>query len=93
MAIFVKDPGATVDYAVDWAAALVAGQSITVSRWQVEPEGGAGLSVAASAIIGTRCVATLQGGVAGLVYRVANLVTFSDGRRDQRQLAVRVEVR
>lgn len=90
MAIFVKDPGATIDYAVDWSAGYLDGQTITGSEWQVAP---AGVSVLASAIDTGRTLATLSGGAAGTLYHVTNRVTFSDGRRDERLLALRVENR
>lgn len=90
MTIFIKDPAALVDHAVDWAAGYLGPRSIAASAWQVVP---AGLSIAASRIAGGRTVATLAGGVAGLVYRVTNQVEFSDGQRDERTLVVRVEER
>ena len=91
MAIFLKDPAAVIDYAVDWQAAYLAGQSVVESVWAVVP--GGGLAVAASSHDAGRSTATLTGGVAGCVYRLTNSVTFSDGRSDERSLDVRVEDR
>ena len=90
MAIFLKDAGATIDYAVDWSAGYLAGQTITASAWAVAPPG---VVVAASVVDAGRTVATLSGGVPGLVYRITNRVTFSDGRTDERMLVLRVEDR
>ena len=91
MAIFLKDPAAVIDYAVDWAAAYLAGQTIISSGWTVAPDGA--LVVAAASLDGGRTTATLSGGQRGHVYRLTNTVTFSDGRRDERSLDVRVEDR
>lgn len=93
MAIFVKDPGASIDYAVDWSAGYLAGQVITTSLWQVEPAESGGVVVAAGSAMPGKTQATIAGGVAGRVYRVTNRVIFSDGRNDERTLVVRVEER
>lgn len=90
MAIFVKDPAATIDYAVDWSAGYLAGQTIVASAWAVAPPG---IIVEASTTTAQTSVATLSGGVVGLVYHITNRVNFSDGRSDERMLVVRVEDR
>lgn len=90
VAIFLKDPAAVIDYVVDWQAAYLAGQTIVDSRWDVAP---VGLAVAAAGHDAGRSTATLTGGLRGCVYRLTNSVTFSDGRRDERSLDVRVEDR
>ena len=91
MAIFLKDPQAVIDYAVDWSAGYLAGQTIAASDWAIEPAGE--LAVAAPEIEPGRTLATFSGGVAGCVYRVTNRVTFSDARTDERTLVLRVENR
>lgn len=93
MAIFLKDPAATIDYAVDWQAAYLVGQSITAAEWIVDPEEPDGLVVTNTAQSDGRCVATLAGGQRGRVYRLTNRVTFDNGRNDDRSLNVRVEDR
>lgn len=93
MAIFVKDPGARIDYAVDWSAGYLATQEITGSVWSVAPDGSGGLVVDGATSAPGKTVATLSGGVAGCVYRITNRVQFSDGRNDERILVVRVEER
>lgn len=93
MGIFLKDPAATIDYAVDWSAGYLAGQSISAADWLVAPVEAGGITLAASRVEPGRAVATLAGGVSGRVYRVTNRVTFSDGRNDDRTLVVRVEER
>lgn len=91
MAIFLKDPGAMVDYAVEWSADYLAGATITASAWAVTPAGG--ITVAASAIAPGRTTVTLAGGRVGTLYHITNRVDFSNGRRDARLLALRVEDR
>ena len=93
MAIFLKDPAAVIDYAVDWQSAYLAGQTITQSSWAVVPDDPGGLVVAVAVLADGRNVATLTGGQRGCVYRLVNRVTFSDGRSDERSLDVRVEDR
>ena len=83
MGIFLKDPAASLDYSVDWAAGYLDGQTITTSGWSVQPSETGGISLAA----------TLAGGIPGHVYRISNFVTLSDARSDERQLTVRVEQR
>lgn len=93
MTTFLKDPGATIDYTVDWSAGYLAGQTIVTSRWDVVPIGDDAIVVDASAIEAGKAVATLSGGRAGVLYHVTNQVIFSDGRIDERMLALRVEDR
>ncbi|KAB7648180.1 hypothetical protein [Polymorphobacter fuscus] len=93
MAIFLKDPAAAIDYVVDWQADYLAGQTITASRWTVDPDAAGGLAVAVATHDGGRSTATLTGGTPGRLYRLTNQVDFSDGRRDSRTLDVRVEDR
>lgn len=93
MAIFLKDPGAVIDYAVDWSAGYLAGQAITASEWSVVPESADGITIAGAVSEAGRTVATLAGGAPGTLYRITNRVTFSDGRSDERLLTLRVEDR
>jgi hypothetical protein len=93
VAIFVKDPAAVVDYAVDWQSVYLAGQTISQSDWSVVPDEPGGITVSLAATAAGRSVATLVGGRRGRAYRLTNRVTFSDGRSDERSLDVRVEDR
>ncbi len=92
MGIFLKDPAAALDYAIDWAA-IAGASSLSGSDWTVEPAHDDGLVVVAEAVSGPRCAATVEGGRPGIVYRLTNQVSWSDGRRDVRSLDVRVERR
>jgi hypothetical protein len=93
VAIFVKDPAATIDYGIDWSTEYLVGQTITVSDWQVTPGGVGAVSIEAHSITPAGTAATLAGGVPGCLYHVTNTVTFSNSRTDQRMLALRVEDR
>lgn len=94
MSIFVKDPAASVDHAVDWEGAYLAGRGIAAALWSVLPSGGdAPLLLSNARVVGGRTAITLSGGSVGQVYRVTNRVTLSDGSNDERTLVVRVEER
>ena len=93
MGVYLKDPGASIDYAVDWGAGYLAGDSIAGSEWTVEPAEAGGIEVAATAAEAARTSAQLTGGIAGHVYRVSNRVTLSGGRIDERSLTIRVDER
>lgn len=85
MKVFLKDPAAKKDYAVDWALWL-AGDTIAVSTWRAP-----GLTVETSENTPSRALAWLSGGVAGAEYTVTNQVTTAAGRVEERSFVVRVE--
>ena len=93
MSLFLKDPGASLDWTVDWASGYLDGQTITDSQWSALPDENGGIAIAATMTQPTRTAATLTGGMPGHVYRVSNRVTLSDGRIDERTLTIRVEER
>lgn len=93
MGFYLKDPGASIDYAVDWAAGYLAGETIAESLWSVLPDEAGGIAVTSAISESTRTSATLAGGIAGHVYRVTNRVILSNGRSDERSLSLRVEQR
>ncbi len=90
MGIFLKDPAARLDYAVDWSADFLGAATIAASDWTVAP---AGAAISATVMAATRTGATIAGGVPGTVYRVVNHITLSDGRTDDRALLIRIEAR
>lgn len=91
--MFLKDPAARLDYGLDWADRLAAGVTILDSGWKVEPDDADGLTIAGSSLEGDVCVALLEGGAAGCIYRVSNRVELSDGGVDERSIIVRVDDR
>lgn len=88
--MFLKDDRAVLDYVMDWTEACADGRTIVDSRWSVEPSGLELLPLATEA---RRAVVQISGGLAGSIYRVSNVVGFSDGMADARALVVRVEKR
>lgn len=93
MSFYLKDPHSRADYAIDWSAYLAPGQSIALSAWTVEPAEPGGVAIDGASFTAAASAATLVGGVPGHVYSVANRVTLSDGRSDERSLAIRAEQR
>lgn len=94
MALFLKDPGASLLHSLDWDAGYLAGRSIAASTWTVLPVAGESpLAVDQPQIIGGKTQARLTGGLAGKLYRITNRITLSDGCMDERTLFVRVEDR
>lgn len=81
---FVKDPQATLDYAVDWTDWLN-GDTLLSSSWDV-PEG---LAKEADAFTAAG-VATvwLSGGDDGTTYRLTNHVVTAGNRTDERTFTI-----
>ena len=92
MSFYLKDPGARVDYAIDWAPYLD-GQTIAASGWTVAPAEAGGIAVDEASFTAVRAAARLSGGIAGHSYSASNRVTLSDGSSDERSIAIRVEER
>lgn len=91
MQVHVKDPGAVLDYAVNWAGGyLQSGETLLSSSWTIFP--GDMAQVAASNTA-TAAIITVSGGVVGRLYELSNRVTTSQGRTDERSIIVRVEQR
>ena len=93
MSMFLKDPGSTLDYRVDWSSACAQDVSIVESVWQVQPPGEPGLLVDTHALDGKFATVRLSGGAIGKLYRVVNRVRFSNGSADEQTVALRVEER
>ena len=92
MSFFLKDPGATLDHAIDWALYLD-GRTIAASDWSVAPDESGGVAIVEANFDGARTAARLTGGIAGHSYSLANHVAFSDGSSDDRSIVLRVEQR
>lgn len=93
MTLMVKDPDSRIDFEFDWGAAYPDGQAVVASQWTVMPDDAGGIVVAGTAHDLMQATATLEGGIAGHVYRVTNRVTLSDGQIDERSMTMRVEER
>lgn len=93
MTLILKDPDAVVDYAVDWGADYLNGDSLASSAWQVTPGELNGVAVTAHTFDASVATVKVSGGLAGRVYRLSNLVEMESGRRDARSFVLRVEAR
>lgn len=88
--LFLKDPGARIDYAIDWTAACGPGRGIAASSWSVRPAGDHGLTIAETGVDGATTTAWIEGGREGDVVTLVNRVTFTDGAIDERSVTLRV---
>jgi hypothetical protein len=93
MTLLLKDPEAALDYAVDWGAEYLNGETLSGSHWHVAPVETGGLSVVVSRFDDTMATVTATGGVPGHVYQLANHVVLSSGLTDSRSIVLRVEKR
>jgi len=94
MTLLLKDPGAVLDYAVDWGAQYLGqGDMIAESGWSVTPDEAGGVAVAGSSFLDRVATVNVCGGVPGRIYRLVNRVMTLSGRADERSIVVRVEQR
>jgi hypothetical protein len=94
---FVKDPGARVDYAVDWDAGYLTRNGVTLtiaaSAFSVTPVEPGGVTIASQSFTAGKTNVVLIGGIAGHLYQITNNITMSNGNTDERSLLIRVENR
>lgn len=88
--MFVKDPGARLDYRLDWTDRLAPGVVLVASSWNASPEG---LQLSDMSFEGPVALVWAAAGTAGHRYRLTNRVQFSDGSVDERTMLLRVEER
>jgi hypothetical protein len=88
--MFLKDPGARLDYRVDWTERLPSGAIIQSSSWTSSP---AGLDLSGESLAGPVTLVWVAGGLPGHRYRLVNHVQLSDGSADERTVLLRVEER
>lgn len=93
MTLMLKDPGAALDYAVDWGAEYLNGDALIQSSWAVVPVEPAGLTIVASRFDASLAHVTAAGGVPGHLYQLTNSVTLQSGLTDSRSIVLRVEAR
>lgn len=93
MSFHLKDPGAVLDYAVDWGAEYLEGDAIAQSDFTVTPVEPGGLAIVGSTFDPRLATVKVSGGIAGHQYRVTNHVVLVSGREDERMIVLRVEQR
>ena len=93
MTYLLKDPGATLDYAVDWGAAYLAGDVLQSSAWTVSPVEPGAAAIDSHVFDEVSATVTVSGGTAGRLYRLTNQIMTASGRVDSRSIVLRVEKR
>ena len=93
MTLLLKDPAAALDYAVDWGAEYLDGDSLADSAWHVSPIEEGGVTVVASSFDQASATVQAAGGIAGRIYRLTNEVRMASGLSDRRSIMLRVEAR
>ena len=87
---FVKDPDAVLDYVFDWRDASTPwlATSETIANHTITAD--TGLKVDSSAENNGKITVWLSGGTAGINYKVACLITTTEGRTDERTIWIKV---
>jgi len=93
MSFHLKDPGAILDYSVDWGAEYLDGDTIAASSFEVGPSEAGGAVITGSSFDLAVAVVTVGGGIPGHQYRLVNHVVLLSGREDERTIVLRVEQR
>jgi hypothetical protein len=98
VASYTKDPGATLDYSLDWGSWLQNGELITAAAWSVSLALGGSLeagdlSMTHNSVSGGVATAWFTAGVTGTQYLCACTITTSLGRMDVRSILIDVEPR
>lgn len=89
MAEYLKDPAATLRYAIDWTSRYLVDDTIILSTWSIAPD-ESGLTVADTELDGNITTVRVTGGAAGSVYRVSNHITLASGDVDERAITIRI---
>jgi hypothetical protein len=93
MALLLKDPDAALDYAVDWGAEYLNGDTLAQSTWEVTPAETGGITILGSSFDQSLANVTATGGIAGRMYQLTNHVVLTSGLTDSRSIVLRVEKR
>jgi hypothetical protein len=93
MSFHLKDPGAILDYAVDWGAEYLDSDVIVDSSFSLSPIEDGGAVITGSSFVPMLATVTVGGGIAGHQYRLVNHVVLLSGREDERTIVLRVEQR
>lgn len=81
-----KDPGAKLDYQMDWSRWLSPAETIETSEWSVEPTPG--LTIESESHTSTTATVWLSGGTARKTYTVTNRIVTNAGREDERSFTL-----
>lgn len=93
MSFHLKDPGAVLDYTVDWGVEYLDTDAIATSDFSIAPVEDGGATIVGMANDFKIATVTVGGGIPGHQYRVTNHVVLASGREDERTIVLRVEQR
>lgn len=86
-ATFTKDPGATLDFSIDWTTWL-SGDTITISAWSVP----SGITSVSETITSSRITTIwLSGGSVGGYYSLVNTITTAGSRVNEMTITIAVQ--
>ena len=88
IAVFIKDPDAILDYALNWTKWLE-GDTISTGTWTID----AGPTIASQNVSGGIVTMFLSGGADGVSYAARCRITTTGGRTDDRTIQIQVRER
>ena len=88
-----KDPGATLQYSIDWSDWLPTGDTIATSTFVQESTHTANLTLSGVATANGVTSVVIAAGAAGNVYTIRNTVVTSANTTDVRRFRIQVENR
>jgi hypothetical protein len=89
MALYIKDPDSTLDFAFDWSSWLATGETISSHTVTVS----SGITKGSDSEASGKVTVWLSGGTAGTWYTVACKIVTSAGRTDERTMQIQVKNR
>ena len=87
---FDKDPAAKLDYTVNWADWMAAGDTITGATWSAS---GGTVTFSGDTHTPTAATTFIEGGTVGDKITVTNRITTAQGRIDERSFIIRIKER
>lgn len=86
---FIKDPQAILDYEIDWAAWLPAGDTIIAAAWTATT----GITMDSSTFTDTKATVWLSGGTENATYNLTCHIVTAASREDERTIRLTVSNR
>lgn len=83
--IVVHDPNAKKPYGFDWVNWLDEGDSLESQQWSISPSGP---TLSSPTLSGTQAYVWVDGGVAGVNYRLIDDIVTANGIEDRRSISV-----
>jgi len=91
IAVYLKSPGAILDYTVPWADWLTSPEELATAAWTISPNDGI-LTLFAESNNATAHSIILSGGKLGRIYQVTSRITTTSSppRVDSRTFAIQI---